>query len=121
MDKKIDGLLTFTNQCLFFEKVPYVNPLASPKDKERLRAERRLLLERQFSSVGNVTKGKVGLLEPLGLYVEFKQPGDPKLRLDVKEEVRVESLVGASITERSLAGIKLKERYADLARARAVL
>ena len=115
VDKKIEGLLTFTNQRLIYEKVPYISPGASPKDQERLRAERQLLLERPFSSVANVTKGKVGFLEPFGLYVEFKQPGDPKLRLAVKAEVPMGSLAGASISERASAGGNLKERYADLA------
>jgi hypothetical protein len=72
MNKKIEGLLIFTNQRMIYESV------TSKK------TERQLLLERPVSSVAKITQDSVGMFEPEGLYVEFKQPSDPKLKLATK-------------------------------------
>jgi hypothetical protein len=68
MHRKTDGILTFTNQRMMFESLP------------TKKTERQLLLEKPVGLVAKIAKGKVGMFEPEGLCVEFKQPNDPKLK-----------------------------------------
>lgn len=85
MDKKIEVILTLTNQRIICESVmkvalerPSKHDLYLTVKKER---ERKLLLERPVGSVDKITKGGVGLLAGEGLRIEFKQSSDPKLKL----------------------------------------
>lgn len=72
MNRKTDGILTFTNKRIIYESLP-------PK-----KTERQLLLDKPVGLVAKITKGKVGTFFPEGLLVEFKTPSDPELKFATK-------------------------------------
>jgi len=72
MNRKTDGVLTFTNQRIMYES------LSTEK------TERRILLDKPLDSVANIVKGKVGILAPEGLHVQFKTRSDPELKFATK-------------------------------------
>jgi hypothetical protein len=72
MNRKTDGVLTFTNKRMMYESLP-------TKKKER-----QLLLDKPVGSVAKITKGKVGFFAPEGLDIEFKTPSDRELKFSTK-------------------------------------
>ena len=89
-NKKTEVLVTLTNQRFLCESMSRVAlELADEHGfclKPIIEAERRLLLEKPVSSVAKIAKGKLGLFAGEGINVEFKQSGDPKLKLKTDGE-----------------------------------
>jgi hypothetical protein len=112
MNKKTEGFLTFTNKRIIYES-------ATTK-----KTERQLLLERPVDSVAKITKGKMGIFKPEGIYVEFKQPSDLKLKLAMKwggdADLAIQHfnmISSGQINDELKSGINftMRERYKELA------
>jgi hypothetical protein len=112
MDKKIKVLLTFTSQRVIYESIDE-------------KTERQLLFEKPADSVNRVTKGRVGLLAGEGIYVEFKQPSESRLKLDTEGEDAnlavqyFKMITSGQIDSELKSGISVtvRERFKELTRS----
>lgn len=113
MNAKIGVLLTLTNKRMICESV------------STGKTERQLLFEKPVRSVDKIAKGKLGLFAGEGLHVEFKQPSDPKLKLDMEGEDAdlvvhyFNMITSGQIDEEIKSGINvtLCEHFEELARS----
>ena len=113
MNRKTDGVLTFTNQRIMFESLPI-------KKKER-----QLLLEKPVGSVAKITKGRLSMFEPESLCIEFKQPSHTKLKFGTTRDrgcadLAVQyfgSITSGKIDEELKSGVNVstRRRFKELA------
>jgi len=85
MNKDLEGVMTLTNLRFIFEsekEVVLKKRLFIATEKKKIR---ETVLEQPIGTIGNMTKGRVGLLAGAGLFISFK----PETRLqDLKLDVK---------------------------------
>jgi hypothetical protein len=85
MKGNVDGILTLTNQRIIYEEVKEVVMKKVLFWATEKKTDRQLSLEKPIGAVSKIIKGKVGLFEGEGLYIDFKQD-EPQLVLDAYGE-----------------------------------
>ncbi len=81
MKENVEGILTLTNQRLIYEvekEVVLKKILFLATEKK---TERQVYIDKPIGTVSKISKGKVGLFEGEGLYIDFKQD-TPQLVVD---------------------------------------
>ena len=113
MNKKTEGVLTFTNQRMLFESLP-------TKKKER-----QLVLCKPIDSMAKIIKDKMGTFTPEGMVIKFKNPSDPELKFattklsgDADRAVEnFDDLASGKVVEDLKSGINvaMRRRFKELA------
>jgi hypothetical protein len=86
MNKNVDGILTLSNQRFIYESEKEIVLKKTFFIVTEKKKERQLVIETPIGSLSKITKGRVGLLEGAGLYIEFKQQTESQMKLDTKGE-----------------------------------